>query len=149
MIASGFACNSAVIFSWEMNDWYEVAPMNKQHSGSSSFIYNGQLFVVGGSTKMMETMDLNELPLKWMEYPGELYYENFWHQTALYQQRVIHIGGYNYAEEKVSNLIREFQLTSPCTMKELCKMPDPRAYHGVESLEGKILILGGQDDDNN
>ena len=97
----------------------------------------------------METMGLNELSLKSMEYPGELYFENFGHQTALYQQRVIHTGGYNYAEEKVSNLISEMQLTSPCTMKELCKMPEPRAYNGVESFEDKILILGGQDDDDN
>ncbi len=41
------------------------------------------------------------------------------------------------------------QLTSPCAMKELCKMPEPRAYNGVESFEDKILILGGQDDDDN
>ena len=38
LTASGFAYNSAEIFSWEMNDWYEVAPVNQVHSGSSSFI---------------------------------------------------------------------------------------------------------------
>ncbi len=38
LTASGFACNSAEIFSWEMSDWYEVARMNQVHSGSSSFI---------------------------------------------------------------------------------------------------------------
>ena len=38
LTASGFACHSAKIFSWEMSDWYEVARMNQVHSGSSSFI---------------------------------------------------------------------------------------------------------------
>ncbi len=38
LTASGFACHSAKIFSWEMSDWYEVAPVNQVHSGSSSFI---------------------------------------------------------------------------------------------------------------
>ena len=53
LISSGFACNGAEIFCWEMNDRYEVAEMNKEHCGSSSFIYNDQLFVVGGSSKTM------------------------------------------------------------------------------------------------
>ncbi len=63
LIASGFAWHSAKIFSWEMNGWYEVAVMNQEHSGASSFIYNDQLFVVGGDRMTVETIDLNELPL--------------------------------------------------------------------------------------
>ena len=63
LIASGFAWNSAEIFSWETNGWYEVAVMNQEHSGASSFIYNDQLFVVGGDKLTVETIDLNELPL--------------------------------------------------------------------------------------
>ena len=107
LIASGFAWNSAEIFSWEMNGWYEVAVMNQEHSGASSFIYNDQLFVVGGDKMTIETIDLNELPLTWMKFPRELPYASSGHQTVLYQQRVIHIGGYNEDEEKVSNLISD------------------------------------------
>ncbi len=107
LIASGFAWNSAEIFSWEMNGWYEVAVMNQEHSGASSFIYNDQLFVVGGDKMTIETIDLNELPLTWMKFPRELPYVSSGHQTVLYQQRVIHIGGYNEDEEKVSNLISD------------------------------------------
>ena len=36
------------IFSWEKNGWFEVSPMNEEHFDASSFIYKGQLFVVGG-----------------------------------------------------------------------------------------------------
>ena len=40
------------------------------------------------------------------------------------------------------------QLTSPCSLKELCQMPEPRECHGAEIFEDKILILGGSDDHN-
>ena len=149
LIAGGWgASNSAEIFSWEKNGWYEISQMNEEHSmGASSFIYNDQLFVVGGlGSKTIETLDLNELPLKWMEFSDELPYESCEHQTVVCQQRVIHIGGYNRDEDKTSNVISELQLASPCTLKELCQMPQTRVWHGTEAFEDKVLILGGDDD---
>jgi N-acetylneuraminic acid mutarotase len=137
---------SVEIFSWEKNGWFEVSQMNEHHHGSSSFIYNDQLFVVGGAgSKTIETLDLNELPLTWMKYPGELPYEVDDHQTVVYQQRVIHIGGYNYDQRSRSGMISELQLTSPVTMKKLCQMPAPRDCHGAETFEDEVVILGGED----
>ncbi|CAB3985007.1 E3 ubiquitin- ligase PDZRN3-like [Paramuricea clavata] len=147
LIAGGRALsnNSTEIYSWEKNGWFEVS-MNKGHSGASSFIYNDQLFVVGGAgTKTIETLDLNELLLKWMKYPGKLPYRGDDHQTVAYQQRIIHIGGYNYDQRRLSDMISELQLTSPVTMKKLCQMPDPRSRHGAETFEDKVMILGGED----
>ena len=147
LIAGGLGVgHNAEIFSWEKNGWYEISEMNERHAGASSFIYNDQLFVVGGLTKTIETLDLNELPLKWMEFSDKLPYESYEHQTVVCQQRVIHIGGYNRDERKMSNVISELQLTSPCTLKELCQMPQPRVWHGAEAFEDKVLILGGEDD---
>jgi hypothetical protein len=138
---------TAEIFSWEKNGWYEISQMNEGHAAASSFIYNDQLFVVGGdyTIKTIETLDLNELPLTWM-VSDELPYASRHHQTVVYQQRVIHIGGYNDDEDKTSNVISELQLTSPCTLKELCQMPQTRDCHGAEAFEDKVLILGGEDD---
>ena len=148
LIAGGWGAKCAEIFSWEKNGWYEISQMNEEREGASSFIYNDQLFVVGGITNTIETLDLNELPLKWMEFSEKLPYESYEHQTVVYQQRVIHIGGYNVDEDKTSNVISELQLTSPCTLKELCQMPQPRYCHGAEVFEDKVLILGGQDDND-
>ena len=67
------------------------------------------------------------------------------HQTVLHQQRIIQIGGYNFPRGKTSNMISELQLTSPCTMKGFCQMPEPRRRHGAEIFEDKVLILGGLD----
>jgi hypothetical protein len=148
LIAGGWGAEySAEIFSWEKNGWYEISQMNEGHIGASSFISNDQLFVVGGPlTKTIETLDLNELPLTWMEFSDKLPYESFYHQTVVYQQRVIHIGGHNDDEHEKSNVISELQLTSPCTLNELCQMPQTRECHGAEAFEDKVLILGGQDD---
>ena len=111
--------------------------------------YKDQLFVVGGEdSKTMETLDLNELPLKWAKFYGELPYDCDCHQTVVYQQSVIYIGGCNYCEIEQCSMISELQLTSPYLMKELCQMPEPRACHGAEVFEDKVLILGGYNPDS-
>ena len=136
---------STEIFSWEKNSWFEVSEMNERHQLASSFIYNDQLFVVGGDcSKTIETLDLNELPLKWTKCPGELPYSCSDHQTVVYQQRIIHIGGYIFDQGRWSDMISELQLTSPCTMKKLCQMPEPLDCHGAEIFEDNVMILGGE-----
>ena len=133
------------IFSWEKNGWFEVSPMNEDHIEASSFIYNDQLFVVGGfRSKTIETLNLSVLPLKWRKFHGKLPYGGSDHQTVVYQERVIHIGGFNCDEGERSNVISELQLTPPYNMKELCQMPEPREYHCAEIFEDKVLIFGGQ-----
>jgi hypothetical protein len=135
---------SVEIFSWEKNRWFEVSPMNEQHRCASSFNYNDQLFVVGGhGIGTISTLDLNKLPLKWMKYPRELPYKIDDCQTVVYQQRIIHIGGFNCDQR--SDMISELELnTSPVTMKKLCQMPGPRVCHGAEIVEDKVMILGGE-----
>ena len=144
---TGGAAKSTEIYSWEKNCWIKVSYMNEKHWLSSSFIYNNQLFVVGGFlTETIETLDLNGLPLKWMKYAGELPYGCHDHQTVVYQQHIIHIGGYNRDQRKQSDMISELQLTSLCTMKKLCQMPEPRDSHSAEIFKDKVIILGGQGD---
>ena len=146
LIAGGYNDGTGTeIFSWEKNGWFEASPMNEEHIGASSFIYKDQLFVAGGNqSKTIETLDLNVLPLKWMKYAGKLPYRYSCHQTVVYEERVIHIGGYNYDKHERSNVINELQLILPYNVKELCQMFEPRDCHGAEIFEDKILILGGQ-----
>ena len=148
LIAGGDSIKSAEVFSWDKNGWFEISEMSANHCSASSFIYNDQLFVFGGFTKTIETLDLNTLPLKWMKFRDEIPYEIDDSQIIVYKQRVIHIGGYNYDEHKHWDVISEVQLTSPLTMKQLCRMPEPRGCHRAEAFEDKILIMGGEDGDN-
>ena len=138
---------STEIYSWEKNGWFEVSQMNEEQGGASSFIYNDQVFVVGGefSETIIETLDLNDLPLKWMKYPGELPSSCCDHQTVVYQQRIIHIGG--IVQWDSSDVISELQLASSVTMKKLCQMPEPRDSHRAEVFEDKVTILGGEDNE--
>ena len=139
---------STEIYSCEKNGWFEVSPMNEEHSVASLFIDKNQVFVVGGRfSKTIESLDIDKFPLTWKKIPGELTYACGSHQTVVCQQSVINIGRYNYDEHKQSNLISELQLTSPCAMKELCQMPESRDSHGVEVVEDKLLILGGFNSD--
>ena len=142
--------NRAEIFSWEKNGWFEISSMNAKHFGASSFIYEDQMFVVGGLlSKTIEILNLNELPLKWKKCATDLPYPCRYHQTVVHQQRVIHIGGYNDNTDRNSDVISELQLASPSIMKELCRMPESRYCHGAEIVDDKILIFGGETDDNN
>ena len=146
LITGGSRVKSTEIYSWEKNGWFKVSEMSESHAGASSFIYNDQLFVVGGEdTKTIETLNLSELPLKWLKFAGELPYECDDHQTVVHQQRILNIGRCDYTRGETCNMISELQLTSPCTMKELCQMPEPRLRHGAEIFEDKALILGGFD----
>ena len=49
LITGGYGVKSTEIYSWEKNGWFKVSEMSDCHAGASSFIYNDQLFVVGGA----------------------------------------------------------------------------------------------------
>jgi hypothetical protein len=85
ILIAGGDCHSSEIFSWEKNGWYVISQTNKEHMRASSFIYNDQLFVVQGYTKTIETLDLNELPLKWMEFSDELPHKCTDHETVVFK----------------------------------------------------------------
>ena len=75
--------------------------MNEEHFKASSFIHKDQLFVAGGQhSHTMETLDLSVLPLKWMKSPEKLPYRCGVHQSVVYQEHVIHIGGFHYDKGK-------------------------------------------------
>ena len=141
------ASKSTEIYSWQKNGWFEVSDMIGQHWLASSFLYNYQLFVVGGFlSNTIETLDLNKLPLQWKKYTGKLPYSCYDHQIVVHQQRVIHIGGCNDDQEERSYMISELQLTPSCTMRKLCQMPEPRSGHSAEIFEDEVMILGGEGD---
>ena len=63
---------STEIYSWQKNGWFEVLDMNEKHCCATSFIYNYQLFVVGGYfSNTIETLDLNKLQFKTEKISGK------------------------------------------------------------------------------
>ncbi|XP_046842307.1 uncharacterized protein LOC124436423 [Xenia sp. Carnegie-2017] len=142
----GESSKSFEIFSWKEEKWFDIASMKNKHNNASSFIYNDNLFVVGGFLcKSIETLNLNQLPLTWKTFPQELPCEYFSHQTVVYKQQILHIGGYG-ADKGASALISEIQITDSTSdvLKQLCQMPEPRKDHGAEIVDDKVLIFGGR-----
>ncbi|CAB4015478.1 actin-binding IPP [Paramuricea clavata] len=144
LVASG-ECDGAEIFSWDKNAWYEISEMNESHVAASSFVYNNKLFVIKGisCTETIETLDLNELPLKWIEFSDEFPDRIRDAKFVVYRHRVIAICACNEDDDTKSNMICELQLGSPFTLKELCQMPHSLGFQGTEAFEDKVLILGG------
>ena len=136
-------------FSWEKKAWAQLPPMKECRQGPSSFVCKNQFFVAGGytdssgRTDTIEVLKIDEQPLKWTESPAKLPFECNVHKTVVYQNSLIHIGGYNDTEGS-SDAIFEVLLTPPCPKKLLCRMPQPRLHLGVEIFNDKILILGGR-----
>ncbi|XP_046842523.1 uncharacterized protein LOC124436601 [Xenia sp. Carnegie-2017] len=138
LVAGGIWSKSAEIFSWKEKKWFEIASMENEHMGASSFIYNDYLFVVGGDgCKSMETLNIKQSPLTWRKFPTEFPYECWRHQTVVCKQQILLI-------ERV--LISEIKITGTTShvLKELCHMPEPHCVHGAVVVDDKVIIFGGR-----
>ncbi|XP_046855896.1 uncharacterized protein LOC124448998, partial [Xenia sp. Carnegie-2017] len=147
LVAGGYSrgyIKSVEIFSWKEKKWFEIASMENVHDSPSSFIYDDNLFVVGGSCcKSIETLNIKQFPLTWRKFPTELPYECQSHRTVVYKQQILFIGGViNY---KSSDLISEINIagTTSHVLKQLCHMPELRYYHEAVVVDDKVLIFGG------
>ncbi|XP_046842166.1 TNF receptor-associated factor 3-like isoform X2 [Xenia sp. Carnegie-2017] len=136
---------SVEIFLWMEEKWFEIASMENEHCAASSFVYNDNLFVVGGfRCKSMETLNIKQSPLTWRKFSTELPYGCCGHQTVVCKQQILLIGGYIFGKGQ-SDLITEINITGKTShvVKELCHMPEPRRGHGALVVDDKVLIFGG------
>ncbi|XP_046856527.1 uncharacterized protein LOC124449629 isoform X2 [Xenia sp. Carnegie-2017] len=153
ILVAGGNRKSVEIFSWKEEKWFKIASMENNHRCASSFIYNDNLFVVGGrDCKSMETLNIKQLTLTRKTFHTELPYVFRGHQTVVCKQQILHIGGrieeliaVLNESEGTSDLIREIKITGETTydLKELCHMPEPRYGHGAVVVDDKVLIFGG------
>ena len=145
---TGRASNTVEKFSWKKKAWGQLPPMKEFRQEASSFVYKNQIFVAGGytgrcHTDTMDVLKIDEQPLKWTKFPAKLPFRCDDHKTVVYQNSLIHIGGYNATEGKYSDAISEVLLTPPYSKKRLYKMPQ-RQCHGLEIFNDDIFILGGK-----
>ena len=140
--------NSVEMFSLLSRTWTPLQPMRGDHQGTSSVVYNNQLFIVGGFVKSMEKLSLNAVrvdqSIPWENVPAELPGQLRGQCSVVYNGRLIVIGGISVGEFAGSVSISEISLVPPHTSKRLTTMPQGRCYHGVGIFGDKILILGGR-----
>ena len=158
LVAGGYGADrkplsSAEVFDKTSNSWIPLKPMKTCRAESSSVVYNGQVFVTGGTSNgqnilsNMEKFSSNVNPLVppcWSYFPLNLPRALKGHYTVVYCDRMLVIGGYNEENKNYSDVIYEVQLSFPFTTKVLAKLPSkPLQGCGVVLVNDKILIFGG------
>ena len=150
LVAGGYGrdgkpLSSAEVFDKSSNSWILLKSMKTCRAELSSVVYNGQVFVTGGTSdgkNILSDMekfssDINSfVPPCWSYFPVNLPRALRGHCTVVYHDRMLVIGG--------SDLIYEFQLQFPFNVKVLAKLPSkPLEGCGVVLVNDKILIFGG------
>ena len=89
--------------------------MKECRQEASSFVCKNQFFIAGGytgssGTITIEILKIDEQPLKWTESPAKLSFKCNAHKTVVYQNSLIHIGGYNATEKSTLTPFLKFFL---------------------------------------
>ena len=133
LVAGGYGkdvkpLSSAEVFDKTSNSWIPLKPMKTCRAESSSVVYNGQVFVTGGTSNgenilsSMEKFSSNVNPLVppcWSYFPLNLPRALKGHYTVVYHDRMLVIGGYNEENKTCSDLVYEVQLQFPFNVKVL------------------------------
>ena len=137
---------SAERFSWKKNIWKRVSSMNIGRVGSTSFVYEYQVFVAGGcDSPVIEVLNLNEEQWQWEISEATLPFSCDRLRSVVSQNRAIIFCACDGA-----NYCTELSVTAPDTCKQLRKVPKPlRKYYRVVAFEYKVLIFGGLSVANN
>ena len=158
LVAGGYGrdgkpLSSAEVFDKTSNSWIPLKPMKTCRAESSSVVYNGQVFVTGGTSDSknilsnIEKFSSNVNPLvppSWSYFLLNLPRALKGHYTVVYHDRMLVIGGYNEENKSYSDIIYEVQLQFPFITKVLAKLPsNPMGGCGVVLVNDKILIFGG------
>ncbi|CAB4005981.1 actin-binding IPP [Paramuricea clavata] len=126
----------------------QLPGMNLTRTASASCVYNGDVIVAGGyddqaGIDLIEILKMKQHPLRWTMFDGKLPVKLHGHDVTVYQDKLYIIGGDNWNERKISDVIYELSLAPPYTVKVIARMPQPRQHHGAEIVNGKLFILGG------
>ena len=139
--SDGNWCKSVEKFSWKKNIWERVSSINADRVSATSFVYENQVFVLGGCfSPAIEVLNLNEDPLQWEISKAKLPFDCICLRSIVYQNRAV-----LFCACGKSDYCTELCLTAPYTCKKLSEMPEPpRKFYTVVAFEHKILIFGGK-----
>ena len=78
--------------------WVALSTMSVPRSHASSVVIGRQIYVVGGGTDSIETLNVDERPSQWVKSKAVLPFCLFGHSSVVYKGKLIVIGGYNNTE---------------------------------------------------
>ena len=151
IVAGGANNDSVAMFNWRQRTWTPLQSMPKKRWRATSFVYNNQVVIAGGSCDKwtgyvdnMIRMNVDphpDLSTHWSECPIKLPAKLVYHSSVLYDDKLMVTGGYD--GDATSDKIHEVQVVPPYTVKTLSTMPEPRQRHCSEIFDDSLLILGG------
>jgi N-acetylneuraminic acid mutarotase len=146
----GKVLQSVEMFDLSKQAWTLLQPMNKCRSTASAVVYNNQMIVSGGydkedgvfnSLEALENVDEVSPLSTWEDIPAELPHNLYCHQSAVFNDNLIVVGGKN--DDLDFDNISEVSLVPPYTSKVLASMPQETAGHGMECFDNQLVIVGG------
>ena len=128
--------------------WIELPAMNTPRSFMSSVVVGQEVIVSGGDTgdtitDTIEVLNLAETPLQWKISPAKLPIPLSAHQTVVYKEKLIVVGGHDGNKGRNSDKIYEILLKPPYESRILSFLFIPVAWHGAELVGNEIFIFGG------
>ena len=150
IVAGGFGKDSVEMFNWRQRTWSPLQSMPKKRHGTTSFVYNNQVFIAGGwcgGNLVDDMIRVNidphpDLSTHWSECPVRLPAKLSYHGSVLYDDKLMITGG--QSQNVTSDCIRELQVVPPYTVKILSRMPESRLGHCSEIFDDSLLIVGGK-----
>ena len=148
----GQSLTSVEGFIFHEGRWIELPPMNIPRSFAASALVGNKIYVSGGVSNgdtgntpinTIETLNLDATPLQWIISDATLPVPLFGHQTVVYQENLITIGGHDGNDGRTSDRIFEIPLTPPHNHRALPRLPQPKMLHGAELVNDNIFIFGG------
>ena len=146
----GKALQSVEMFDLSKQAWTLLQPMNESRAGASAVVYNNQMIVSGGmdneenitnSIEALANVDEVSRLSTWENIPAKLPCKLLRHQTVVYNDNLIVVGGKNYDcdDDDLYN-ISEVYLVPPYTSKLLASMSQETAGHGMECFDNILVI---------
>ena len=165
IVVVGGMCGSKVVNSVEMyslanRTWSKQAPMQEKRYSLTAHFCSDQVMVTGGQNNggdKRNTIEYIRIPEE-KRLPtnracpeeisllfSQLPIECRGHKTAILNNHLWMVGGYNSMEGTYLNTIYATSIKSPHIHTVKCEMPKPLAYHGLEIVnDNEFLITGGQ-----
>ncbi|XP_028406666.1 uncharacterized protein LOC114529115 isoform X2 [Dendronephthya gigantea] len=142
--------NTVESFSWPINIWAPEQEMGISRVCSSSFLYEGQIYVSGGWTghEMTDTIKMRRMDQEWIEAPVKMPIKCRGHGMVCNEDKAILTGG-RINEDDISDGIYEIKLTPPYTTTLLTQLPERKYYHGCEIIDNEVVVVGGRTSDLN
>ena len=151
IVAGGAGTDSVERFNWRQRTWSPLQSMPKTRYAATSFVYNNQMTIAGGSCPVvvdnMIRMNINpnpDLSTHWSDCPIKLPVKLTYYSSVLHNDQLIVTGGYDGNLRATADCIHEVQLVPPNNVKTLSRMPEPRQCHNTEIFGDSLLIVGGR-----